>query len=77
MKFVKASEIGTYVYCQRAWWYQVHGYRPENQADLARGKDDHAQHSNVVASINILQALAMALLLGAVTLAILWYLQAR
>ncbi len=77
MKVIKASEIGTYVFCQRAWWYQLQGYQPENQADLARGVDSHSRHSGVVASSKLLQALAFVLLLCAIILAIVWYLQPR
>jgi len=44
MKTVLSSEIGTYVFCQRAWWYQQSGYPQENLDALASGKKVHERH---------------------------------
>ncbi len=77
MRIVKASEIGTYMFCQRAWWYQHMGYESGNQAELAGGKEIHEKHSRSVRLSRGLQVLATALLLGALALATLWFLQYR
>ena len=45
MKIIRASEIGTYQFCNRAWWYQLQGYEPENKAELAAGTEIHEKHS--------------------------------
>jgi hypothetical protein len=63
MKVVRASEIGTYLYCQRAWWYTQQGYESENLTELATGSEMHAQHGRVVATSGCLRVLAYALVL--------------
>lgn len=71
MRTIRASEIGTYLYCQRAWWYQKNGQPSENQAELAGGSELHARHGRAALATGFLRTLAYALLLAAVvTLAI-------
>lgn len=77
MRIIRASEIGSYMYCRRAWWYQLNGYEPENQLELAVGKEIHEKHARKVRLSNGLQLLASILLLSALALAILWLLQVR
>jgi CRISPR/Cas system-associated exonuclease Cas4 (RecB family) len=77
MRIIRASEIGSYLYCQRAWWYQVHGYQPENTIELARGKEIHAQHSRGVRLSQGLALIALFLILAAIVMAALWFLQIR
>jgi len=48
MNTIRASEIGTYIFCKRAWWYQKQGFPPNNQNELAAGTKIHVQHSRVV-----------------------------
>ena len=38
---IRASEIGAYMYCRRAWWYQRQGFKPMNQEALDAGSDFH------------------------------------
>jgi hypothetical protein len=71
---IRASEIGQFVFCQRAWWLgAVQGYRPVNDAALAAGTQAHARHGRgVAASLRWQQAgyilLVLGALLGAVAL---------
>jgi hypothetical protein len=47
---IRASEIGQYVFCRRAWWLgAVQGYRPVNDAVLEAGTRTHLQHGRSVA----------------------------
>ncbi len=68
---LKASEVGSYLYCKRAWWYRKRGLEPENQAELAAGTDLHLQHGRKVMAAGLLQVLGFLLLLAAAVLLIL------
>jgi hypothetical protein len=71
---IRASEIGQFVFCQRAWWLgAVQGYRPVNDAVLAAGTQAHARHGRSVAASQRWQQvgyvlLILGVLLGAVAL---------
>ncbi len=41
---IRASEIGAFIYCQRAWWYQRQKIKPLNQDELADGSEFHSDH---------------------------------
>ena len=75
MKIIRASEIGTYQFCNRAWWYQLQGYEPENQAALEKGKEYHNRHSYVVTSASCLQVVAYGMILIAILTALIWLIQ--
>jgi hypothetical protein len=48
---IRASEIGQYAYCARAWWLgRVRGLAPVNVEELVLGRGFHAQHGRLVAS---------------------------
>ncbi len=75
MRIIRASEIGTYQFCNRAWWYQLQGYAPDNQLALERGKAYHVKHSYVVSSAGCLQTIAYSLTLLAILFVIVWLVQ--
>jgi len=68
MKTIRASEIGTYLYCQRAWWYQKQGYESQNQVELLTGQELHAQHGRKVFIANVIKFIAYGLFLVALVL---------
>jgi hypothetical protein len=68
MRTIRASEIGTYLYCQRAWWYQKQGYTPGNQNELASGTQLHIQNTRKVFISGCLRILAYVLLISAIML---------
>jgi hypothetical protein len=68
MRTIRASEIGTYIYCQRAWWYQTKGYSPNNQDELASGNEVHLQHSRKVLVGSCLRIFAYVLLIISIIL---------
>jgi len=70
MKTVRASEIGTYLYCQRAWWYQRQGAENANQAELAAGDALHVQHGQRVLAAGCLRSAAALLLMAGLILAV-------
>ncbi len=68
---IRASEVGQYVYCARAWWLQrVQGYQPQDRRALEAGVERHREHGRLVAGYRHLQLLAYLLLVLALLLAI-------
>ncbi len=63
MRTIRASEISAYLYCQRAWWYQLQGYEPANQAELSGGTELHYRHGQRLMISSCLQFTAYGLLL--------------
>ena len=62
-KWIRASEINTYVYCRRAWWLQrVGGYAAENIHELNTGSVYHQEHGRLVNRSTWVKRLAYALI---------------
>ncbi len=68
MRIIKASELGAFLYCRKAWFYQLSGLESENQAELSGGSQMHRQHSLRVAGAGLLKLAGWALLLLALVL---------
>jgi hypothetical protein len=66
---LRASEIGSYLYCRRAWWYQRRGFESQNRAELAGGTDLHRRHGRSVLQAGLLGLLGWLLLLAALVAA--------
>ena len=48
-QLIRASEIGEYVYCQRAWWlHHSQGLEPAGRERRERGIELHTQHGRQV-----------------------------
>lgn len=75
MRTIRASEIGTYLYCQRAWWYRQQGFEGSNMAEMHTGQKIHARHGQIVAAAGCLHTVAFILLLGALLLIIVYITQ--
>lgn len=67
---IRASEIGSYLYCRRAWWYRKQGVQSENQAEMAAGTDLHVQHGRKVIAAGMLQLAGYAALIVAILLVV-------
>jgi hypothetical protein len=67
-KVIRASEIGSHLYCRRAWWYRRQGVESENQAELAGGTELHVQHGRSVMAAGLLQIGGYLLLLTALAM---------
>lgn len=65
-RMIRASEIGSHLYCRRAWWYRRQGVESQNQAELAGGTEIHVQHGSRVMMTGLLQFLGYAALLAAI-----------
>jgi len=68
MPITRASDIGNYLYCRRAWWYRKNGLESENQAELAAGTELHQRHGRQVLASNIKRVVGMILLMAAIIL---------
>jgi len=62
-KWIRASEIGDYLYCRRAWYLRrMKGMASRNVRELRHGDQHHAQHGQVVAQATFARRLAVTLL---------------
>lgn len=66
MRTIRSSEIGSYLYCRRAWWYRKTGIPSENQIELAAGTDLHRQHGRKVLIASLTRTVGLILLLLAI-----------
>ncbi len=65
---VRASEIGAFLYCRRAWWYRLQGVESDNQAEMAAGTAFHEQHGKQIIQSGLLRIAGFGLLLLALAL---------
>jgi CRISPR/Cas system-associated exonuclease Cas4 (RecB family) len=72
MKVIRASEIGSYLYCRRAWWYRWQGIESGNQAEMKAGTQLHHQHGRKVLTAVLQRFLAWGLFLSALIL-LAWF----
>jgi CRISPR/Cas system-associated exonuclease Cas4 (RecB family) len=68
MKIIRSSEIGSYLYCHRAWWYAKKGKKSENQAEMKVGTKMHEHHGRQVVAAGLTRMLAIIFLLIALVL---------
>jgi hypothetical protein len=68
MKTIRASELGTYLYCARAWSYDRQGFDSTNQTEMNSGTELHRQHGRKVLASNLVRTVALILFLVALTL---------
>ena len=62
-RIIRASEVGRYAYCTRAWWLgRVLGYRSHNVEEMAAGAEEHVSHGQQVVSYHRWRGLAYLLL---------------
>ena len=67
MRIIRASEVGTYLFCARAWWYRLQGIESTNQAEMTAGTELHRQHGRTVIASGLTRILAIILLLVALS----------
>ena len=68
MRPLRASEISTFLYCRRAWWYQRKGIANTNVEELAEGTELHHQHGRADLASGLIRMLAYGMLLVALVL---------
>ena len=71
MRPIRASEISSFLYCKRAWWYHQRGTVSSNVEELAEGMELHLKHGRAVLASGLIRMLAyIFLLIGIVFLTI-------
>mgnify|MGYP001219783936 CR=1 FL=1 len=68
MRVIKASELGSFLYCQRAWWYQLQGEPSANQSAMESGTQRHQIHARRVKLVPVMIVIAVLLVLIALFL---------
>ena len=68
MPIIRSSDIGTYLYCRRAWLYRRQGVESANQAELAAGTELHARHGRQVLASTITRTAGLILLMIALVM---------
>jgi CRISPR/Cas system-associated exonuclease Cas4 (RecB family) len=68
MHVIRSSDIGTYLYCRRAWWYKKQGIESANQAELAAGTEIHVKHGRQVLASGITRVIGLILLMAALVM---------
>lgn len=77
MRIIRASEIGEYLYCQRAWWYASQGYQSNNRLELEGGGAFHRKHAHLVFMSGCLRILSMVFLTTSLIILIAYLLGTR
>lgn len=72
MRTLRASEIGTYLFCRRAWWYQKSGQPSQNLGEMAAGSELHYRHGRAALGASCLRVAAYTLMLLALILAVVY-----
>ncbi|HNS63592.1 MAG TPA: hypothetical protein PLS77_04405 [Anaerolineaceae bacterium] len=72
MRPIRASEIGSFLYCHRAWWYRLQGIESDHQAEMAAGTGFHQKHGGRVLGAGLLRSLGWILLLLAILTLAAW-----
>ena len=74
-KIIKASEIGEYVYCNRAWWLRrTYDVRPQNVEELQAGTIYHEAHGGQVRQGVLARRMALVFFFLALSVLVFWFL---
>jgi hypothetical protein len=73
MRTLRASEIGAYLFCQRAWWYQKRGEKSQNLDEMAAGSEMHYRHGRAAIGASCLRVVGYALMLLALALLAVYF----
>jgi len=73
MRIIRASEVNSFLFCQRAWQYRLKGVEPANRQELLSGTEMHYRHGRMVVGSTLLKILAVILVLAAVAMIALYF----
>jgi hypothetical protein len=70
-EYVRASDVGTYIYCQRSWWLErIEGRTPQAHVRRSRGIVAHQRHGCWVWLSNLVRTIAIVATIGFMVVAI-------
>jgi hypothetical protein len=70
---LRASEIGEYVYCHRAWWlHRVQGLESANRPQMEAGTFKHVEHGRAVQRADAMRRAAIILFVIALFFALMF-----
>jgi CRISPR/Cas system-associated exonuclease Cas4 (RecB family) len=75
VKVIRSSDIGSYLYCRRAWWYRLRGHESANQAEMAAGTELHRRHGRKVLVAGFQRTAAWLVLLIVLVLIVAYFTQ--
>lgn len=70
MSTIRSSDIGSYLYCRRAWWYRKQGMESDNKTELAAGTELHHKHGRQVMASTLNRTMGLLLLMAALVLVV-------
>ncbi|MBI5876726.1 MAG: hypothetical protein HZB53_03670 [Chloroflexi bacterium] len=76
-EIIRASDVGLYAYCAKAWRLKADGHESANAAEMAAGAEAHESHGARVALYSTLQRTSILLAALAALALGLWLLTAR
>jgi hypothetical protein len=65
---IRASEVGSFLFCKRAWWYRLRGVKTYNEHQMKSGRAIHQQHGRQVFLSGLIRFLAIIAFLVALSL---------
>jgi hypothetical protein len=68
MRIIRASEVSSFLFCRRAWWYHKLGKPSKNQPQLDAGTEFHLHHGRQVARASLLRIIGSIVLLAGILL---------
>ena len=72
-RVLRASEIGEYVFCHRAWWlHRVQGLESANRAQMQAGTAKHIEHGRAVRRADTMRRAAIILFVIAIFFALMF-----
>lgn len=73
-EIISASEVGSYIYCNRAWWYKrIDGRESRNITEMQLGTRQHGRHAWIVKGVGQLEKFAYLLIALALFLIIIYF----
>jgi hypothetical protein len=73
MRIIRASEVNSFLYCQRSWQFRLKGVEPANRQELLSGTEMHYRHGRMVVGSTLLKILAGILIFAAIFLIALYF----